>query len=98
MKGSVIRVVLGAQLVGMVPRLRGSLADFRLVLCENLEQLTSAYELGVPLLRLATEAHITHLFGIPSSLNNAANLATWLDVDKACRAPPQPFICIGHTS
>lgn len=80
-KGKAIRVVLGAQLVGILPRLRGSLADLRLVLCENLEQLTSAYELGVSLLRHATEAHTTRFVGISSSLNDAADLAAWLDVD-----------------
>lgn len=80
-KGKAIRVVLGTQLLQFLPRLGPHLEQLRLVLCENLEQLTSAYELGVSLLRHATQTHATRFVGLTSSLNDAADLAAWLDVD-----------------
>lgn len=80
-KGKAIRVVLGNQVARILPQIRSHLATLRLVICENLEQLSSAYELGVSLLRHATQTHVTRYIGLTASLNDAADLAAWLDAD-----------------
>jgi antiviral helicase SLH1 len=56
-----------------------SLNSLHLVVCENLEQLHPAYELGVSLIRHATQAQTTRFVGISASLNDPADLAAWLD-------------------
>ncbi|KAF5370024.1 hypothetical protein D9758_001166 [Tetrapyrgos nigripes] len=53
-----------------------------LVICENLDQLDASYELGVSLLRHSTQYSPTRFVGISNSLNDATDLAAWLDVDQ----------------
>ncbi|KAH7924026.1 Sec63-domain-containing protein [Leucogyrophana mollusca] len=52
-----------------------------LVVCENLEQLDSTYEMAVALLRHATQHSLTRYIGLSSSLNDPTDLAGWLEVD-----------------
>ncbi|PFH52850.1 hypothetical protein AMATHDRAFT_1892 [Amanita thiersii Skay4041] len=51
-----------------------------LVVCENLEQLNSSYELAISLLRHATQSSPTRFIGISNSLNDPHDLADWLGV------------------
>ncbi|KIK65385.1 hypothetical protein GYMLUDRAFT_350494 [Collybiopsis luxurians FD-317 M1] len=53
-----------------------------LVVCENLHELDSDYELSVSLLRHATQTSPTRYLGLSSSLTDASDLAAWLNVDK----------------
>ncbi|KAJ8086483.1 putative steryl acetyl hydrolase mug81 [Marasmius tenuissimus] len=53
-----------------------------LVVCEDLESMDSKYELGVSLLRHATQFHPTRFVGLSNSLHDSADLASWLDVDE----------------
>lgn len=57
------------------------LTGINLVICENLEQLDSKYELALSLLRHATQMTPTRFVGISSSLNDSGDLASWLNVD-----------------
>ncbi|KIJ70214.1 hypothetical protein HYDPIDRAFT_172092 [Hydnomerulius pinastri MD-312] len=52
-----------------------------IILCENLEQLDSTYELALALLRQATQHSPSRYIGIASSLNDPTDLASWLEVD-----------------
>lgn len=83
--GKVIHVFTATQLLRAIsqrnPKL--SLAGLDLVVCENLEQLDSAYELGVSLLRHATQSCPTRFVGFSASLNDPSDLADWLDVDPS---------------
>ncbi|KAJ3862945.1 Sec63-domain-containing protein [Lentinula novae-zelandiae] len=54
-----------------------------LVVCENLDQMDGVYELGISLLRHATQMTPTRYSGISSSLNDAADLAAWLNADES---------------
>ncbi|KAJ7068154.1 Sec63-domain-containing protein [Mycena amicta] len=84
-QGKVIRVITTRELLGAVstrdPKL--PLRGLDLVLCENLEQLDPAYELGVSLLRHAVQLCPTRFIGFSNSLRDPADLATWLNVDEA---------------
>jgi antiviral helicase SLH1 len=80
-RGYTIRIVTASHLLGILPRLHDTLEGLKLVLCENLEQLTSSYELSISLLRHATQSQPTRFVGMSSSLNDAADLAAWLNVD-----------------
>ena len=51
-----------------------------LVVLENLEQLDTHYELAISSLRRVVQAQPTRTVGFSVSLNDSADLATWLDV------------------
>lgn len=79
-----IRVATGVELLRAISRKRVSgsaLSGLKLVVCENLEVLDSAYELGVSLLIHAAQSHPVRFVGLSNSLNDPADLAAWLDVD-----------------
>lgn len=82
-KGKVIRVITAAHLFAALSRWnpKTPLTGLNLVICENLEQLNPEYELGVSLLRHATQSQSTRFVGFANSLNDPADLAAWLDVD-----------------
>jgi antiviral helicase SLH1 len=81
-EGRSIKVIAAASLPSTVSSAQTSkaLEGLRLVVCENLEQLHPAYELGVSLLLHATQAQATRFVGFSASLNDPADLAIWLDV------------------
>ncbi|KAG6837982.1 hypothetical protein H0H93_008376 [Arthromyces matolae] len=54
-----------------------------LVICENVELLDPTYELAVALLRHATQSLQTRFVGFSSSLNDASDMAEWLDVSAS---------------
>ncbi|ESK97545.1 activating signal cointegrator 1 complex subunit 3 [Moniliophthora roreri MCA 2997] len=60
---------------------KSPLKGLDLVICEDLEQMDASYELGVSLLRHATQFYATRFVGLSKSLNDPADLASWLDVD-----------------
>ena len=51
-----------------------------LVILENLEQLDTHYELAISSLRRVVQTQPTRTVGFSASLNDSADLATWLDV------------------
>ncbi|KAG7097091.1 hypothetical protein E1B28_004476 [Marasmius oreades] len=59
-----------------------ALTGLDLVVCENMENLEAKYELGVSLLRHATQFCPTRFVGFSNSLHDAADLGAWLDVDE----------------
>ncbi|KAF9263522.1 Sec63-domain-containing protein [Marasmius fiardii PR-910] len=61
---------------------RVPLTGLDLVVCENLEHLEAKYELGVSLLRHATQFCLTRFVGFSNSLHDAADVAAWLDADE----------------
>ncbi|KAH7916335.1 Sec63-domain-containing protein [Hygrophoropsis aurantiaca] len=81
--GKTIRVVTAENLFAFLRRrdINKSVNYPSLVVCENLEQLDSVYELGIALLRHATQHSPTRFIGFSSSLNDPTDLAGWLDVD-----------------
>lgn len=80
-----IRVVTASQLLVAVSQRnpKTSLIGLDLVVCKNLEQLDSTYELGVSLLRHGTQTYPTRFVGFANSLNDPADLAAWLDIDPS---------------
>lgn len=82
-RGKVVRVVTAADLLFAISHRKPGipLTGLNLVVCENLEQLDSAYEIGVSLLRNITQPYPTRYVGFASSLNDPSDLAVWLDVD-----------------
>jgi len=82
-KGKKIRVVVATHLLDVLScrNPKTPLTGLDLVICENLEQLYPAYELGISLLRHATQSYPTRFVGFANSLNDPADLAAWLDVD-----------------
>ncbi|KAF7352893.1 putative helicase mug81 [Mycena venus] len=52
-------------------------------ICEGLEQLDPAYELGLSLLRHAVQTCPTRFVGASSSLSDPVDVAAWLGVDPA---------------
>ncbi|KAG0693966.1 Sec63 Brl domain-containing protein, partial [Suillus ampliporus] len=52
-----------------------------LVVCDDLEQLDATYELSISLLRHTTQNSPTRYVGSSSSLNDPADIASWLGVD-----------------
>jgi antiviral helicase SLH1 len=66
------------------------LMSLDLVVCENLEQLDAVYELGVSLLRHATQSAATRYVGFSASLSDPSDLAAWLDVDPMALYSFQP--------
>ncbi|KAJ7638696.1 Sec63 Brl domain-containing protein [Roridomyces roridus] len=83
--GRVIRIVTATHLLQTISQRdpRKPLQGLKLVVCENLEQLDPAYELGVSLLRHAVQTYPTRFVGASSSLSDPADLAAWLQVDPA---------------
>lgn len=81
--GKVIRVITAGQLLQAISQRHPArpLTGLDLVVCENLEQLDSTYELAVSLLLHATQTSPTRFVGFSDSLNDPADLADWLDVD-----------------
>ncbi|KAI0265187.1 Sec63-domain-containing protein [Gloeopeniophorella convolvens] len=57
-----------------------SFPGMRLVILENLEQLDPFYELVVSSLRRVIQTQPTRIVGLSSSLNDSADLASWLEV------------------
>jgi len=57
-----------------------SYPGLQLVILENLEQLDPYYELAISSLRRVIQTQPTRVVGFSASLNDAADLATWLDV------------------
>ena len=57
-----------------------SYPGLQLVILENLEQLNPYYELAISSLRRVIQTQPTRVVGFSASLNDAADLATWLDV------------------
>ncbi|KAI0068945.1 Sec63-domain-containing protein [Artomyces pyxidatus] len=82
-EGKAIRLTTSTHLLSALSRrdLSTSFTGLQLVICDNLEELDPAYELAVSLLRYATQTQTTRFVGFSSSLNDSADLATWLDVD-----------------
>ncbi|PCH41279.1 Sec63-domain-containing protein [Wolfiporia cocos MD-104 SS10] len=79
-----VRVVTATDLLTALSRSRTTHANYsslRLVLCENLELLDSAYELATSLLLYATQAFPVRFVGLSNSLNDPSDLAAWLGVD-----------------
>lgn len=84
-RGRVIRVLTAAHLLQVISKrdLTKPLLDLGMVMCENLELLDSTYELAVSLLRHATQSSSTRFVGFSNSLNDASDLANWLDIDPS---------------
>ncbi|KAJ7179176.1 Sec63 Brl domain-containing protein [Mycena filopes] len=84
-RGRVIRIVTAAHLLQLVsqrdPKI--PIRGLDLVVCESLEQLDPAYELGVSLLRHAVQTCPTRFVGASSSLNDPVDLGAWLRVNPA---------------
>jgi antiviral helicase SLH1 len=83
--GKVIHVFTASQLLHVISQRNPTspLPGLDLVVCENLEQLDSTYELGVSLLRHATQSCPTRFVGFSASLNDPSDLADWLDIDPS---------------
>ncbi|KAF9222108.1 Sec63-domain-containing protein [Gyrodon lividus] len=82
-RGKLIRVTTAAGLLKKLHTSRPSpnLSYPKITLCENLEQMDASYELGVALIKHATQHSPTRYIGLSSSLNDPTDLASWLDVD-----------------
>ena len=87
-----IRVVTAATLLEALSTrtLPTNIPGLRLVVCENLEQLDSIYELGVSLLRMITQSNSTRFVGLSASVNDPTDLANWLDVEPAALSSFRP--------
>lgn len=83
--GKVVHVFTATQLLHAVSQRSPTsiLTGLDLVVCENLEQLDSSYELAVSLLRHATQSCSTRFVGFSASLTDPSDLADWLDVDSS---------------
>ncbi|KAF7355212.1 putative helicase mug81 [Mycena sanguinolenta] len=84
-RGKVIRIVTAAHLLQLVSQRdpKTPLRGLDLVVCESLEQLDPAYELGVSLLRHAVQTCPTRFVGVSSSLSDPVDVAAWLGVDPS---------------
>jgi antiviral helicase SLH1 len=82
-KGRVIRVVPAQQILQCFSghSAKEQLSAIDMIILENLEQLDSAYELAVSLLRYATQTSKTRFVGFSHSLGDPSDLAAWLGVD-----------------
>ncbi|KAA1466231.1 Sec63-domain-containing protein [Dentipellis sp. KUC8613] len=85
-RGKAVRITTPVHLLaGLMERKPFSpLPGLQLVICENLEQMDARHELGVSLLRHATQLQATRFVGLANSLNDSADLAAWLDVEPSC--------------
>ncbi|KAG5637451.1 hypothetical protein H0H81_004468 [Sphagnurus paluster] len=84
-KGKAVRVITAAHLLDLISKKGPSTfpAGLGMVVCENLELLDSTFELAISLLRHATQSYPTRFVGFSNSLNDASDLADWLDVDPS---------------
>ncbi|KAG6868445.1 hypothetical protein C0993_002583 [Termitomyces sp. T159_Od127] len=84
-RGRVVRVLTAAQLLSAISKRNNSIPILGLdvVICENLELLDSTYELAISLLRHATQTSNTRFVSFSGSLNDASDMADWLDVDPS---------------
>lgn len=82
-KGKTIQVLTAFQLLRAIVQVydKRILERLHLVVCENLEQLDATYELGISLLRHATQNHPTRFVGFSSSLLDPSDLGHWLGVE-----------------
>lgn len=83
-KQKLVRFVTAPDLLSALVNHNGhipSLSGLKLILCENLELLDSAYEFGLSLLLHHTQKYPVRFIGLSSSLNDPADLAAWLNVD-----------------
>ncbi|KAG6832920.1 hypothetical protein H0H92_004804 [Tricholoma furcatifolium] len=82
--GRVVRVITASHLLQILSnRNPGPIVGLDLFVCENLELLDSTCELAISLLRHATQSSSTRFVGVSASLNDAFDLADWLDVDPS---------------
>lgn len=81
-KGRLIRIVSASNLLAALALLdpQKGVAGLGLVVCDDLEQLSSTYEWAISLLRHATQFHSTRFIGLSSCLSDPADLADWLGV------------------
>lgn len=81
--GRIVRFIDAPQLLQAVgqrdPKI--PISGVNLVILDHLEQIDAPYELGVSLLRHATQTSPVRFVGISHSLSDPADLAAWLDVD-----------------
>ncbi|KAG6840439.1 hypothetical protein C0991_006704 [Blastosporella zonata] len=82
-KGRVIRVLTAPHLLSVISTKISLIDALDMVVCENLELLDPAYELAISLLRHATQSYQTRFVGFSDSLNDASDMADWLDVDPS---------------
>ncbi|KAF8812579.1 Sec63-domain-containing protein [Phlegmacium glaucopus] len=87
-----IRIITAATLLEAFskPALPTNIQGLRLVVCENLEQLDSVYELGISLLKIVTQSASTRFVGLSASVNDPTDLANWLDVEPAALSSFRP--------
>jgi antiviral helicase SLH1 len=81
-KGKEIRLTTPVHLLAALSEekdLAQKYPGLELVVLENLEQLDTHYELAVSSLRRVVQAQPTRTVGFSASLNDSADLATWLD-------------------
>ena len=91
-KSRTIRVVTAATLLEVLSKraLPTNIQGLGLVVCENLEQLDSVYELGISLLKIVTQSTSTRFVGLSASINDPTDLANWLDVEPATLSSFRP--------
>ncbi|EPQ59321.1 Sec63-domain-containing protein [Gloeophyllum trabeum ATCC 11539] len=58
-----------------------ALSTLKLVICDNLQQLDSTYELAISLLRYSAQNYSVRFVGFANSLNDPTDLAAWFDVN-----------------
>ena len=82
-KGKEIRLTTSTHLLAALSEekdLARSYPGLELVILENLEQLDTHYELVASSLRRVVQTQPTRIVGFSASLDDSADLATWLDV------------------
>ncbi|KAG6911722.1 hypothetical protein DXG01_007972 [Tephrocybe rancida] len=82
-KGKVVRVLTASHLLGVLSNNARPVDGLDMVICENLQLLDPTYELAIALLRHATQSSPTRFVGFSDSLNDATDMADWLDVDPS---------------
>ncbi|KAF9451641.1 Sec63-domain-containing protein [Macrolepiota fuliginosa MF-IS2] len=84
-RGKLMRIVPANNLLSSLAGFDSyrSVTGLGLVICDDLEQLDSTYELAISLLRHATQSHPTRYVGFSSSLGDPGDLADWLNVHPA---------------
>ncbi|KAG6817216.1 hypothetical protein H0H87_011574 [Tephrocybe sp. NHM501043] len=82
-EGRVVRVLTAPQLLGSMSKNASLIDGLDLIVCENLELLDPVYELSIALLRHATQSSPTRFVGFSDSLNDASDVAEWLDVGSS---------------
>ncbi len=82
-KSKEIRLTTSIHLLAALSEEKDSTQSYpglELVILENLGQLDTHYELAVSSLRRVVQTQPTRIVGFSASLNDSADLATWLDV------------------